>query len=386
MRLSEAHLRQLVRSILLEAGKVPPPDEPGVEPDEALGRYVFPKDRINASKYRGTGEKNTQLEDEFFQALKGHYYSNDPGLLRNVWPQILELERQGLYTNILRPPGGKVYRLMKVSPYRAAQFLGLPESEISTRAGEAQVAPNPPPYRPREFLSSWTLDPRAMIKISEDDFIKDEPGSCSLIFVADTRAGEFLMNPDVITSSWKVGMDYAHEREVIGGGEIPIETAAWMWHGPASMAPPHKLIDTEMNAAYKELYNKEMDLRISAENEEDPNAVRAKEFDLWSKFIYRIVGVIRKNIPDSKTFETMGNGIMLKLLAMAGDPDEFESFAGGKQNPAWMDIASRYVMSDLTKVLEEYIEYDNVKVKAKSKMASRKILDKLMSVVTGGSE
>lgn len=45
MKITEAHLRHLVMSLLTEA--VPPPDEPGVASDEALGQYVFPNDRLH---------------------------------------------------------------------------------------------------------------------------------------------------------------------------------------------------------------------------------------------------------------------------------------------------------------------------------------------------
>ncbi len=42
MSSTHTQLRQLIRSLLQEA-EVPPPDEPSVAPDEAMGRYAMPR-------------------------------------------------------------------------------------------------------------------------------------------------------------------------------------------------------------------------------------------------------------------------------------------------------------------------------------------------------
>ena len=89
MKISEVHLRRLVRALLTEAA--PPPDEPGVGPDDALGRYVFPSNRVNDHAYRDVGEDDTKLEADFFHALDRHYNGNDPGALRAVWSRLIEL-------------------------------------------------------------------------------------------------------------------------------------------------------------------------------------------------------------------------------------------------------------------------------------------------------
>lgn len=374
-------VRKFVRSVLLAEAAPPPPDEPSVEPGEAMGRYVFPNDRINSSAYKGVGEEDTELEQEFWYALDRHYNGNDTGRLRAVWPKIIELERRGLYSSILSPPSGKVYRLMSLEPARAALFLGLTEAEIVTASGEAQVAPSPPPYRPRDFLSSWTLDPQAMIKISGTDFINAKPGQCSLLFVADTGTAEFLMNPREFGRGWKVGQDYAHEQEVIGGGEIPIETAAWMWHGLPEKLSPRMTVDKEIDTAYKSLYKKEAALRKSSGDSADPEEVRAKEFEIWSSFIYRIVGAIKLEIPDNFKFESMGNGIIRKLVSVAADRDEFDSFAEGKFGSDWMDIEAMGVTGYVADALDEHLEYSASK--PKPQMPTSKVLKKLIDAIGG---
>jgi len=62
-------------------------------------------------------------------------------------------------------------------------------------------------------------------------FINTRDADATVLLVADTKAGEFLMNPDEFTRGWVVGEEFAEEREVLSGGTVPLLTSAWVWHG-----------------------------------------------------------------------------------------------------------------------------------------------------------
>lgn len=228
MRLAETRLRRLIRSLLVEA--VPPPDEPRVAPDEAMGRYAFPGDRTDP-EYAQVPEDNTALEDKFYQALVNHYDKNDHSGLREVWPELIELVRAGLYPKLLTPPRGPVFRLLTADPARAAQILGVDEEALVARPGVARRAESPPVYSPRGFISSWTLDPETMVEHTSSQFLSYKSGHCTVLLVAETSGGEFMMNPESFARGWKLGSNYQLEYEVIAGGPVGLKSAAWLWHG-----------------------------------------------------------------------------------------------------------------------------------------------------------
>ena len=260
MRLTESGLRRLVRSLLQEAttsddlGPPPPPDEPDVAPDEAMGRYLMPMDRLDSRYHRDDLESDTELELDFRQALTFHYRSNDSRYLQKVWSQLVDLKNQGLYSDILTPPAGTAYRVMSLDADRAAQFLGVTPEEISSVPhGETKQAPNPPPFQPRARrgnIASWTMDPMSLAKsIGSDQFINTRDADVTILLVADTEAGEFLMDPYNLSQGWEIGKEFEEEEEVLSGGVVPLLTAAWMWHGDelgSKLNPPlvmRKLLD-----------------------------------------------------------------------------------------------------------------------------------------------
>lgn len=238
MRLTESGLRRLVRSLLREAltddsGPLPPPDEPNVAPDEAMGQYLMPAGRVDSSYWRHDMEADTDLELKLRQALAYHYRSNDDWRLQDIWSQLVDLKNQGLYSSVLMPPSGAAYRVMSMDADRAALFLGeTPEDIASIPHGEAELAPDPPPFKPRNVIASWTMDPTSLAgSLGAEGFINTRDFDVTILLVADTNAGEFLMNHESLSQGWMVGQEYEAEREVLSGGTVPLLTAAWVWHG-----------------------------------------------------------------------------------------------------------------------------------------------------------
>ena len=365
MRLLETHLRQLVRGILLEVGNVPPPDEPGVAPDEALGQYAFPDDR-HGTEYDEVDEEDTSLETRFFTALTRHYEDNNDGPLRDIWPEVIELNQQGLYPKLLRPPSGNVYRLMTVEPDRAALFMGVPEAKIRARPGIARPASNPPSFKPRGFLSSWTLDPEVMVENTGHTFVDEKPGECTLLLVADTADGEFLMNPKGFASGWALGNNYRDEQEVIGGGEIPLTAAAWIWHGVSGF-DMHKFND-ELEALLSRVNNEVKDLNHNKSM--SPERRRAEERAIWGQFVSDIetaAQLYNEAGPDKD--EPTALRVIRKYLEhprqQASDPAAFDklydeiarnqgiehiiSHAVGR----WLVTAAGYLISDMMMTIRE---------------------------------
>lgn len=226
--MTEMLLRRLVRSILSEGR--PPPDEPSVAPDDALGQYVFPGDRTDPS-YKEVIEKNTELEDEFYRALVDHYDQNDNTALRQIWPEVIGLARSGMYPKLLVPPPGLAFRVMTVDPVRCAGLLGLSVEEIKAHEGAAQRVGSPPAYTPRDFISSWTLNPEIMVAYTGSQFIPYKAGHCAVLLVTETSRGEFMMNPETFARGWNLGSYYQSEHEIISGGPVGLKSAAWLWHG-----------------------------------------------------------------------------------------------------------------------------------------------------------
>ena len=234
MRLLETHLRQLVRSILLEAEELPPVDEPNVKPGEALGQWVMPLfGRLDASKeawkLAAKKEPYTELEKQLASELQNHLDAN-MGNFEEIWEPLMGLVRAGLYKDILIPPAGTAYRLMSVDPDHAERILGVTKEELKAQVGVAQLAPNPPSWTGRNFVTSWTLDP---MLLSERGFGAAKTGYASIMLVANVSPGDghFMMNPAGFSERFSLGRQYASETEVLGGGTIPLVAASWIWWG-----------------------------------------------------------------------------------------------------------------------------------------------------------
>lgn len=356
---SEALLRVAVRGILREA---PQPDEPGVDPEEALGRYAFPQNRLDRG--RDIDEPDTDLEERFFDALVRHYDSSNSQALQAVWPEVVELERRGLYQKLLRPPEAPVYRLMTLDADRAALFLGVDEAELQEEPGMARRAPSPPPFKPRGYLSSWTVDALKMVRDSGNAFVDDAPGTCSVLLVANTRAGEFLMNPQGFARGWSLGSNFASEGEVIGGGEIPLVTAAWMWHGE-SMFNVHDFDD----AVEARISGVASDIKTYLRDPSMPEDKRTREeMAVWREFVEGIEEAAWSATPAGLEVEPgeleMVRAILKRPRLQAQDPGAFEELrrdtARGYDDDIvnnvpgrWLVTAAKYLKSEMMMTLRE---------------------------------
>jgi hypothetical protein len=234
---SEQGLRRLIRALLREG--LPPPDEPDIEPDEAMGQYLMPTGRVDP-RYENVPEESTRLERAFEDALYQHYEANETDQLAKIWDQVWELVERGLYSEFLVAPDRRAWRLMsKVPPGKLAGMLGLDEEEVTGRPNEAQVSQGPVTYRRRleggetdlTRVSSWTLQPE---DIDPSAFISQSPGECSVLVSAPTSGGEFLMNPHKFTREFRLGKKFADEYEVISRGPVEGARVAWIYHSPRS--------------------------------------------------------------------------------------------------------------------------------------------------------
>lgn len=237
---TEAALRQLVRRILREAPghaavgdePLPPPDAPGQPADQGLGQWAMPALRSDPAYQRAAiAEPDTDLERRLARALRSHYDDNEDAPLGRIWDQLVALRDGGLYPGLLETPGGHAYRFMMLTPERAALFLGVPQEELEGAAlGRAHRAPSPPPFRPRGLIASWTLDPTGLIRRGEASlFVWREPGMVAVLLRARTPQPAFLLNPERLGRDWSLAPHLAFETEVLSGGPVELDGAAWVW-------------------------------------------------------------------------------------------------------------------------------------------------------------
>lgn len=279
MRITESQLRRIIRRALLET---PAPDEPGIAPDDAMGKYLMPGfDRIGG-EYELVDERDTDLEELFQTALANHYSGDDVygtgSLLANIWHALMDVKKRGLYRDILTPEAGLIYRVMSMKPAQAAKILGIPLEQVTTSFNKAQLAPNPPPFRGRRFISSWTKDP---LSLDADNFIFNVPDHVSILMVAqvDPMGDNFLMNPPGFARHFELGHQYENEQEVIGGGEIPLTAAAWLWHGSGKSEVDHA---GQLERAIDVLDSELSDIPQEGLNFYD---MAAQEYAIWRQFI-----------------------------------------------------------------------------------------------------
>jgi hypothetical protein len=238
--LAEGTLRRLVRHILSEA---PPPDEPRVEPDEAMGQYVMPRSRTS-SAYDDVPEADTPLESEFEEALYSHYKRNESGRMANVWDEIWDLAERGLYPELLVTPDRTAWRMLGgVSPDALALMLGTEVGDVTGQPDVAQASKGTVTYSKRGAMgspdpagiSSWTLEPDGIDPV---DFLiaprSGGRGACSVLVAAPTSGGDFLMNPYGFSRDFKLGKEYSAEAEVISRGPVSGARVAWIYHTPRS--------------------------------------------------------------------------------------------------------------------------------------------------------
>jgi hypothetical protein len=219
----------------------PPPDEPGLEPDEAMGQYLLPQERIG-SAYAHVEEDPTPIEQKFVMALLGHYRSNNSREMAQIWPKIWKIAQEGLYSKWLQPPAGSIaYRgIGGVSASLASRIIGLSIKEIKEEPGIAhRVVGSSPVLRPRQPISSWTLRPTVGI-VEQFTTSETDLGQCAILFAARCEpygagGGKFLMNPHNFTREFDTASDFAEEAEVIAHGPIEIEELSYIYYDDSDL-------------------------------------------------------------------------------------------------------------------------------------------------------
>ncbi len=222
-RYDEAALRRLVRMTLLEAESVGP-----------FGEYLFGQDRGKPS--RKNPEEDTLDEDELQDDLMQHYHG-EMGQLTKWIDQLVDLEKQGFYTDVLSPPAGAqhAYRMMNnVKLENMAKILGyMPEGYEAGQMYEVSAGTFTP--LPGRDHYSWTTDFGTFRKILKDwgRFTSyNLRGVEFLVFLrAPIAENSFLMNP---RETKKLAGEYAYQSEVISVGPI---TCDHVWYVPMSSDP-----------------------------------------------------------------------------------------------------------------------------------------------------
>lgn len=219
MRLTESQLRRIIRKALLEEEK-------------PFGDWLFGYER--GMPKNDDPEVDTEAELRLRDDLKNHYHGDMDDLTKWI-DQLVSLENQGLYTDILSPPDGAkyAYRMMNnVTLKRLTDILGYePEGY---KAGEVytEKAGTFKPFVPGREHYSWTINFRMFQNMLNDwgGFTSLSKADKSVQFLVFLRApiatNTFLMNP---RETQDISMRYSYQEEVISVGEV---TCDHVWYIP----------------------------------------------------------------------------------------------------------------------------------------------------------
>lgn len=182
-----------------------------------FGKYLFGQERELPSKKNI--ERNTPEETSLSRDLFYHYHGDMDQL--NDWiPKLVELDKKGLYKDILHVPGKYkyAYRALTVKHETITKMLGydptgiepneLYEEDSATYFASGQGRPH----------ASWTVDVAVFKKILEDWGTWYSKGTDYLVFVAAPVQGNtFLLNPDKTNPFSK---KFNYQREIISVGDV----------------------------------------------------------------------------------------------------------------------------------------------------------------------
>jgi hypothetical protein len=173
-------------------------------------------------------EPDTTEEEEIFWAIENHYNENNDKTLEASAERIIDLAKSGKYKNILQPPNGFVYRIVRVNKEHAEKFFGLPketmEEEMYGYKDTSQYA-----ARKDSKIQSWSFKPNADVL---SDFVSPNPAEVTIMFKAKCpEGGKFFMNPYGISNLKLIGK-WNKEKEVISHGPIKIQGAAYFCSNP----------------------------------------------------------------------------------------------------------------------------------------------------------
>ena len=220
------NLAQLIESVVSEVLKEVNPEAPT---DAPFGQYLFARDRKDLSPEEKR-EENTELEDEFRDALFEHY-QGDSRKLGKLANEIQGMVDKGWYTKILAAPDELMYRwISNVDMGVAAKMLNVAIEDLEEEAGwvgkynSGVMIPGGPQGGPYG-IHSWST------QLDEKWILADlhpyplEPGQTAMILVARTSGQNFFINPNNIGNVGRLPRYAYYQNEVISHGPIKFETA-----------------------------------------------------------------------------------------------------------------------------------------------------------------
>lgn len=212
-------LRQLVRQILRE--------EAG-----PYGEYLFGQKRGMPSKRKP--EEDTTEEQRLEDDLISHYHG-EMGDLAKWIDQLVDLESQGIYSDVLSPPAGAryAYRMMSnLTLEKLTKILGYEPADFEVDEVYEEDAATFTPVPGRDHFS-WTTDFgrfQRMLKDWGSFTFRAARGTEFLVFLrAPIEGNTFLMNPG---ETKKLAGRYAYQSEVISVGPVQCDH---IWYIPVSV-------------------------------------------------------------------------------------------------------------------------------------------------------
>ena len=229
MKLSKSHLRKLIKEVI---------DGQGL-----LGNYVLPKDR-KPEYYKEINEPDTELELKIKAAIIQHLQSGRHSLPNNISMQIIELIENKNYPNVFkRYTAEKVYRGFNLPLKKYIEIYGkdipIPSKQkwyqnfMGWFSGESKINANSiiysnktqPNYKPGDdssagsLASSWSLN-----KNLATSFTNPGGETVAIVLVANTsNPNNYFIDLDPFYRMYDFADYMAHEKEVIGYGDIEIE-------------------------------------------------------------------------------------------------------------------------------------------------------------------
>jgi hypothetical protein len=137
-----------VQSLVSKYDKIPG------DPDDPLGRYAWPNDRVRHND-KNRWESDTKLEKQLAKALEQHFYQEAPGITVEYAKTLKDFLSKGLYSDVIKKPTVKtMYRGMGLSKRQLVNFLG--KDPFKSNKKRELVLTKKFSYIPKKAVSSWS--------------------------------------------------------------------------------------------------------------------------------------------------------------------------------------------------------------------------------------
>lgn len=223
--MSSSAFKKLIGQFIFEQLQIS--DEDAEAPKGAeLGRIAFAPVR-KTKPY----EKNTDIEEQLFNALKNHYDSN--WKLSSEQCQLLQkILANGWYSDIIKEPKDDiVYRGMNVDEKWLRTVLDLNDAEETPGEGIEEIFFTfVPDTRRRQAASSWTQDKNTAEYFSTYQSAMQPDTHYKIVLYAKVvdNPNMFVVGENGLYDVEYLG-DNSDEHEVIGLGSIKVFKIEWEW-------------------------------------------------------------------------------------------------------------------------------------------------------------